>query len=64
MVCFQTKVPILGKFWMVFKWKVLMYFMTLWSVLQPLGIFWSCGIFWVRPVRFGMLHKEKSGNPA
>jgi hypothetical protein len=34
MVYFQTKIPILGKFWMVLKWKVLVYFMALWSVLR------------------------------
>jgi hypothetical protein len=25
MVYFHNKIPILGKFWMVFKWKVLVY---------------------------------------
>jgi hypothetical protein len=25
MVYFQTEIPILGKFWMVLKWKVLVY---------------------------------------
>jgi hypothetical protein len=30
---FQTKILILEKFWKVLKWKVLVYFMALWSVL-------------------------------
>jgi hypothetical protein len=95
-VYFRTKMPILGKFWMVLKWKVLVYFIALWSVLQPFGIhtylmviwyilwsfaifyghllyfmvicyiLWSFVIFLVRLVyfsRFGILYKEKSGNP-
>jgi hypothetical protein len=34
----------LGKFWMALKWKVLVYFMALWSVLRPFSIFY--GLFW------------------
>jgi hypothetical protein len=41
MVCFQTKNPILGKFWMVLQWKILVYFMTIWSILLQLEIFFS-----------------------
>jgi hypothetical protein len=41
MVCFQTKNPSLGKFCRVLLWKILVYFMTIWSVLWPFGIF--CG---------------------
>jgi hypothetical protein len=35
MVCFQTKNPNLGKFWSVLLWKILIYFMTIWSILRP-----------------------------
>jgi hypothetical protein len=55
MVYFQTQIPILGKFWIVLKWKVLVYyFMALWSVLRPFGIYilLSFGIFLVRLVYF------------
>jgi hypothetical protein len=38
MVCFQTKNPNLGKFWRVLEWKILVSFMTIWSVLRPLEI--------------------------
>jgi hypothetical protein len=38
MVCFQTKNPNLGKFSRVLQWKVLVYFMTIWSILRPLEI--------------------------
>jgi hypothetical protein len=41
MVCFQTKNPNLGKFRRVLLWKILVYFMTIWSILRPLEIF--CG---------------------
>jgi hypothetical protein len=41
MVCFQTKNLNLGKFCRVLLWKILVYFMTIWSILQPFGIF--CG---------------------
>jgi hypothetical protein len=34
MVCFQTKNPNFGKFWRVLQWKILVYFMTIWSILE------------------------------
>jgi hypothetical protein len=43
MVCFQTKHPNLGKFWRVLLWKILVYFMTIWSILRPLEIFMAFG---------------------
>jgi hypothetical protein len=33
MVYFQTKNPNVGKFWRVSQWKLLVYFMTIWSIL-------------------------------
>jgi hypothetical protein len=41
MVCFQTKNPNMGKFWRVLQWKMLVHFMDIWSILQPLGILYG-----------------------
>jgi hypothetical protein len=50
MVCFQTKNPNLVKFWRVLLWEILVYFMTVWSILRPLEIFYGhlvyCVVFW------------------
>jgi hypothetical protein len=59
MVYFQTEDPNLGKFWRALQWKLLVCFMTIWSILRPSGLFychlvyftaiwyilWSFGIF-------------------
>jgi hypothetical protein len=37
MASFYTKNPNLGKFWRVLQWKVLVYFMEIWSILWPFG---------------------------
>jgi hypothetical protein len=67
-VCFQTKNPYLGKFWSVLQWKMLVYFMPIWSILRPLQIFYGHLVFfaviWNSFTRFGMLYQEQSGNPA
>jgi hypothetical protein len=41
MVCFQTKNTNLGKFGWVLLWKIVVYFMTIWSILRPLEIFYG-----------------------
>jgi hypothetical protein len=41
MVCFQTKNPNLGKFWRVLQWKMLVYFVDTWSILQYFVIFYG-----------------------
>jgi hypothetical protein len=41
MAYFQAKNPNLGKFWSDLQWNVLVYFMAIWSILQPFGLF--CG---------------------
>jgi hypothetical protein len=68
MVYFQTKNPNMGNFCKVLQWKMLVYFMAIWSISQLFGIFaaiyyvlWSFGNVLAR---FGMLCQEKSGNPA
>jgi hypothetical protein len=38
---FETKNPYLGKFWRVLQWKMLVYFMAIWSILRPYGIFYG-----------------------
>jgi hypothetical protein len=68
MVCFQTKNPNLGKFWRALDWKMLICFMVIWNILWPFGIFYDhlvqfVFIWYIFPV-FGIMHKEKSGNPA
>jgi ABC-type enterochelin transport system permease subunit len=57
----------LGKFWRILQCKMLVYFMTIGYILRPIVYFvviryilWSFGLF----PHFGMLHQEKSGNPA
>jgi hypothetical protein len=52
----------LCKFWMVLQWKKLVYFMAIWCILLPFGIF--CGhleyyiVVWYIFPRFGMLHQK------
>jgi hypothetical protein len=59
MVYFQTKNPDLGKFWRVLEWKMLVYFTVIWYILKVYFV----AIWYIFP-RLGMLHLEKSGNPA
>jgi hypothetical protein len=41
MVSFQPKTYNLGKFWRALDWKMLIYFMVIWKILQTFGIFWD-----------------------
>jgi hypothetical protein len=41
MVSFQTKNPDFGKFWRALNWKMLIYFMALWNILQTFSIFYE-----------------------
>jgi hypothetical protein len=67
MVCFQTKNPNLGKFRRVLLWNILVYFMTILSILRPLEILYGHSVYFVVILyifpRFGILDREKSGNP-
>jgi hypothetical protein len=67
MVCFQTKNQKLGTFWRVLQWKIMVYFMVIWSILRPFDIFYGHLVYLVvigySFPRFGILHQEKSGNP-
>jgi peroxiredoxin family protein len=60
MVYFQTKNPNLGKFFRAFEWKMLVYFMVIWSILWPFG---NVVVIWHTFRRFGILCQEKSGSP-
>jgi hypothetical protein len=65
MVYFQTKNRNLGKFWRVLQWKILVYFMDIWSILRT--FYWHLVnflIIWCIFPQFGILYQEKSGNPA
>jgi hypothetical protein len=61
MVYFLTKNPNLVTFWITLKWKVLVSFMALWSILRTIWyILWPFGIISFRLVYFsrsGMLNE-------
>jgi hypothetical protein len=44
MVPFQTQNPNLGKFWRALDWKMLIYLMAIWNILQTFGIFYDNSI--------------------
>jgi hypothetical protein len=60
MVCFRAKNHNLGKFWRALDWKKFIYFMTIWNILWPFSTF--C-IRLVHFSGFGIVYREKSGNP-
>jgi hypothetical protein len=66
MVCFQISNDLV-KFWRALQWKILVYFLTIWSILRPLQIFYGhmsyFVVIWYVYPRFGILYQEKSGNP-
>jgi hypothetical protein len=41
MVYFQTENPNLDQFWRVLQWKMLVYFMDIWSILWTFGLFYG-----------------------
>jgi hypothetical protein len=53
---FQTKNHNLGKFWRVLRWKILVYFMAIWSILRLFGIFLAvCHILGLFGIYFPVL---------
>jgi hypothetical protein len=64
MVCFQTKNPNLGKFWRVLQWKMLVYLMTIWSILRPFDVFnahlFNFVVTWYIFPRFGVVKQLNS----
>jgi hypothetical protein len=67
MVYFQTKNLSLGKFWRALVWKLLMYFMAIWNILQTFGTFYDHLVhfvfIWCNFSGFDIMYQEKSGNP-
>jgi hypothetical protein len=61
MVYFQTN---FGIFWMALEVKFSTYFMTIGYTLWPFALFNSLFMFCGHLLDFGILHQEKSGNPA
>jgi hypothetical protein len=68
MVYFQTKNPNLVKFWSVLQWKILVCFMTIWSILLLLEIIYGQLVYFVVIKyifpRVGILYQVESGNSA
>jgi hypothetical protein len=66
-VYFQTKKSKLGKFWRTLEWKMLVYLRVIWNILPPFGKFLKllgkAVIIWYIFPCFGILFREKSGNP-
>jgi hypothetical protein len=56
----------LGAFWRVLQWKMLVYFMDIWSILRPFDIFYGhlvvCNLVYFPPFWYTYCTK-KSGNP-
>jgi hypothetical protein len=55
---FKSKNPNLGNFWRVLQWTRMVYFMDIWSILQPFGILnghlvYFVAVWYIFP-RFGM----------
>jgi hypothetical protein len=66
MVYFQTQNKNLGKFWKVLQWKMFGIFGAILSILRTNSIFYGIlhfVVMWYIFTRFGMLYREKSGNP-
>jgi hypothetical protein len=63
MAYFQTQNPYLGKFSRVLQWKMLAYFIAIWSIVRSFiwyRYLWLFGTF----SRWDILNQEKFGNPA
>jgi hypothetical protein len=61
---FKPKNTYLGKFWRPLQCKMLVYFMGIWFYFTAIiCILWPFGRFYGYLVHFGMLYREKSGNP-
>jgi hypothetical protein len=65
---FSYQNPNLAKFGRDLQWKMLVYFAAIWYILRQFGIFCVHLVYfiviWHTFPCFGMLRKEKSGNPA
>jgi hypothetical protein len=65
---FKPKIPILVKMWRALEYKMLLFFMTFWNILRPVGIIYiqqfgiACGRL-VYFFRFGMFGPRKIWQP-
>jgi hypothetical protein len=55
MAFYQTKNPTLGKFWRVLQWKMLVYYLAIWSLYGSLVYF---VFMWYTFSHFGVLYRE------
>jgi hypothetical protein len=60
MVCFQTKIPNLGKIWRDLDLKIFIYFVAIWKIIRPFEIFYYhlvhfVFIWYIFP-RFGIMY--------
>jgi hypothetical protein len=59
--------PKLGKFLRALDWKMLIYLMAIWNILQTFAICYDHLVdflfVWCIFSSFGIMHQEKSGNP-
>jgi hypothetical protein len=67
MVYFQTENPNSGKFWRALKYVFLEYFMAIWDILRPFGVFYGhfghLVVIWYILLRFGLFYQEKIWQP-
>jgi hypothetical protein len=67
MVYFKTKNRNLGTFWRVLQWKMLVYYVDIWSSSRPFDKFYghlvNVVVILCIFARFGIFYQEKSGNP-
>jgi hypothetical protein len=63
MAYFQNKNPNLGKILSVLQWKMLVYFMAIWSSYGHLAYLWQFRVIWYIFHVLVCGTKKKSGNP-
>jgi hypothetical protein len=68
MVYFQTKNPNMGKFLRASDWKMFINFTSICNILRTFWVFYDHLVhivfLWHISTGFGIMHQEKSGNPA
>jgi hypothetical protein len=67
-IVFKTKITILEKIFWASDWKIFINFMAIWTSLWTSGILCDLSVLfvfiWYIFSSFGIMHQEKSGNPA
>jgi hypothetical protein len=62
MVYFQTKNAILGQFCRALDWKMLIYFMAIWNIMETFGLIYDHLVHFVF-IWYFFHATEQSGNP-